>query len=706
MKFWPENKFPIMSLLKLLAILALGLQLITISQIYFFNPDYLIDSTFLLLRLLRGTFLTILAGILFLFPFLMLIRHLNHKLSWKKRALRRIYIQFPIAIISGLVITPVILIPASMVFDINLDQTTLLNNAYYFVVFSLFLMVTMEAWIYFDEGLKEKIKTETLQKELIAETETKAILKAKADFETEQNSFAQQLIEQQQILNINLQKEINKRELLAKQLDESREQLHSLLSNLEGVAYRCHFDASYTMHYISDKIYDISGYHASEFMDNAIRTFLSIIHPDDHVLCRKSILEASQHKKPYDFEYRIIHRNGTIVWLNENGKCIDDINGEVAFLDGLLIDITRRKTAEQAATENEKKYKDLIDLLPQPIFELNLQGEIVLSNKAGDEFFGPIPDNPDEKISALDCFVKEDIPRIIENFKKSAQGIATEPAEFTAIKKDGTLCPVMVFGNPIKRNEKIIGRRGIIIDISERKKNELELLKAKVALEHINNSLEQMVNKRTEELTKANTQLLKVQKENLQSQFEVLKSQINPHFMFNSLNVLSGLINVDVVKAQLFIDEFSQIYRYVLETIEQPVVTLNKELEFMRSYLLLQQIRYGSSLTYSVQISADQLQHLVPPLSLQVLLENAIKHNIVNEEKPLKIEIYSKGEFLFIKNPIQPKISGTSTGLGLKNLIKRYALISHLNPKFKVENNFYIAKIPLIKVDQDERAYN
>jgi LytS/YehU family sensor histidine kinase len=89
-----------------------------------------------------------------------------------------------------------------------------------------------------------------------------------------------------------------------------------------------------------------------------------------------------------------------------------------------------------------------------------------------------------------------------------------------------------------------------------------------------------------------------------------------------------------------------------------------------------------------------------------VLLENAIKHNIVNEEKPLKIEIYNEGNYLIIKNPIQPKISGTSTGLGLKNLIKRYALISKLEPKFTIENNYYIAKIPLIKAEQDERINN
>jgi LytS/YehU family sensor histidine kinase len=198
-----------------------------------------------------------------------------------------------------------------------------------------------------------------------------------------------------------------------------------------------------------------------------------------------------------------------------------------------------------------------------------------------------------------------------------------------------------------------------------------------------------------------------LEKELSQIRFEVLKSQINPHFMFNSLNVLSGLVNKDPYKAQQFIDEFSHIYRYVLETIEQPVSKLNKELDFMRSYFFLQQIRYGENLTYSLNIPSELLDLVLPPLSLQVVLENAIKHNIVNENKPLNIEIYNEDSFLLVKNNIQPKISlNKSTGLGLKNLIKRYALICELKPKFFVENQYYIAKLPLIKTDCDESNNN
>jgi len=187
-----------------------------------------------------------------------------------------------------------------------------------------------------------------------------------------------------------------------------------------------------------------------------------------------------------------------------------------------------------------------------------------------------------------------------------------------------------------------------------------------------------------------------LQKELLSMRFEMLKNQINPHFLFNSLNVLSGLINTDVKKAQLFIDEFSRIYRYVLEMIEQPVATLKDEAGFMKSYLFLQQIRYGSNLTFSVNIPSELLSWRLPPLSLQTLLENAIKHNIVNEERPLNVEIFCENNYLIVRNNIQPKISGKSTGVGLKNLKKRYALICDIKPSFGINDNCYVAKIPLI----------
>ncbi|MBE0653334.1 MAG: PAS domain S-box protein, partial [Bacteroidales bacterium] len=501
--------------------LSFGLQLIVLSQMYFFKADLFSEPLQVIVRLLRGTMLTFLGGVILAYPFIALIRYLNSRMPWRRHVIKRFVIQFPVTVLGGLLVTPVILLPASLFFGLESDFPTLINNAFYLVVLALFLMIVLEAGIYFDESAESRLAAQKLQQDLIKEAADRARIETQMLMEEEKNRLAREMIDQEKELRQSLEQEINRREQVSLELKESREQLQSILSNLAGAAYRCRFDEDYTMMYISEKIFDVSGYHASDFIGSKIRSFASIIHPDDREHCRNSIAQASLSGTRYEFEYRIIHRDGSIIWVSENGKSFYDAEGNLLYLDGIIVDITRRKEAELSANESEKKYKELMDFLPQPVFELNLQGEIVLSNKAGDEFFGPLPDNPEEKISALDCFVKDDIPRIVDNFKKSAQGIKTEPGEFTAIKKDGTLCPVMVFGNPIIRNGEVVGRRGIIIDISERKKQEVGLLKAKEELERINNTLEQRVAERTTQLTEANTQLLKVQKENLQSQFEV-----------------------------------------------------------------------------------------------------------------------------------------------------------------------------------------
>lgn len=188
-----------------------------------------------------------------------------------------------------------------------------------------------------------------------------------------------------------------------------------------------------------------------------------------------------------------------------------------------------------------------------------------------------------------------------------------------------------------------------------------------------------------------------LEKELTQIRFDVLKSQMNPHFLFNSLNVLSGLISKDAGKAEQFIDEFSMVYRYVLETIEKPVVLVEEELEFVRSYMYLQKIRYGDQLEMEVSLESDTLKMLLPPLSLQVVLENVIKHNRVDTEDGLKILIFEEEKWLIVKNRIRLKMSSNrSTGVGQKNLIKRYAMISELEPKFLIDNDHYIVKMPLL----------
>ncbi|MDY0082792.1 MAG: histidine kinase [Ignavibacteriaceae bacterium] len=192
----------------------------------------------------------------------------------------------------------------------------------------------------------------------------------------------------------------------------------------------------------------------------------------------------------------------------------------------------------------------------------------------------------------------------------------------------------------------------------------------------------------------------RLEKENSQIRFEILKDQLNPHFLFNSLNALSSLIKKDSDKAQNFVDEFSSVYRYTLDVIEKPVVELREEIDFARSFLYLQKIRFDNAVDMEINIDAAKLSFLVPPLAVQTLLENIFKHNKAVLNKPLKIKIYNEDDMLVIVNNLQPKVKGTdSKGVGLTNLGKRYELLEEKLPQFTVTEKEYIAKITLLKPD-------
>jgi len=189
-----------------------------------------------------------------------------------------------------------------------------------------------------------------------------------------------------------------------------------------------------------------------------------------------------------------------------------------------------------------------------------------------------------------------------------------------------------------------------------------------------------------------------LRRQTVESQYAALSSQINPHFLFNSLNVLSSLIQTDPAKAVIFTREFARIYRYVLEVRDKLLVTVKEELDFMQSYLYLQQIRFDAGLVHRIEVDSSCLEKYLPPLSLQLLLENAIKHNEISEENPLTIEIHGSRNTLTVLNNYQPiRKNGGTTGLGLKNLTERYAHFTDEEPVFKIDGRFYQAVIPLLQ---------
>lgn len=182
----------------------------------------------------------------------------------------------------------------------------------------------------------------------------------------------------------------------------------------------------------------------------------------------------------------------------------------------------------------------------------------------------------------------------------------------------------------------------------------------------------------------------------VQSQFEALKNQINPHFLFNSMNVLSSLIALSPPKAIEFTNQFSKVYRTLLERGNELIIPLRQELEFVESFLFLQKMRF-EDLEVKLTLPEKFLNACLPPFALQLLIENAIKHNIISEEKPLKINVFIDDDYLVVSNPLQLRgFSADSMGIGLLNLKARYEMITRQLPEFGKVGNEFIARIPLI----------
>lgn len=187
----------------------------------------------------------------------------------------------------------------------------------------------------------------------------------------------------------------------------------------------------------------------------------------------------------------------------------------------------------------------------------------------------------------------------------------------------------------------------------------------------------------------------KLQKEGMAAKYETLKSQVDPHFLFNSLNALTNLVYDDREKAVKFIKQLSEVYRYVLDSRDKEVVSVEEELSFLKAYLFLQQIRFGDKLKLS--LSLDHQEGVIPPLVLQMLAENAIKHNVISEEHPLTIRVYRDGKFIVVENNLQEKESNSSesNGIGLENIIRRYKFLTDETVEV-VRSDRFIVKLPLI----------
>jgi len=181
------------------------------------------------------------------------------------------------------------------------------------------------------------------------------------------------------------------------------------------------------------------------------------------------------------------------------------------------------------------------------------------------------------------------------------------------------------------------------------------------------------------------------------AQFETLKNQIDPHFLFNSLNVLTALIDENPKQAERFTTKLATVYRYVLEQRNKELVPLSEELQFAKTYIELLQMRFEEAIHFQISVSLTDDTLKVVPLSLQLLLENAVKHNVLSVESPLKITIYKEGDFLCVENSLHlKKAIGSSTQVGLQNISDRYGLISEQTVSITKTSTTFVVKIPLL----------
>lgn len=189
-----------------------------------------------------------------------------------------------------------------------------------------------------------------------------------------------------------------------------------------------------------------------------------------------------------------------------------------------------------------------------------------------------------------------------------------------------------------------------------------------------------------------------LQAENILNQYEVLKNQLNPHMLFNSLNTLQSLVRENQEKAQEYIQQLSRVLRYTLQGNDSQSVCLREEMEFVSAYLFLLKMRYENNLIFDIQISKELEEYYLPPMSVQVLIENAVKHNEISNRHPLTIRIATDNACeLYVSNYLQPKLTATAgTGIGLANLSKRYQLLFRQEITIKEDKEFTV-HIPLIR---------
>lgn len=485
-----------------------------------------------------------------------------------------------------------------------------------------------------------------------------------------------------------IQQDITENKLMEEALRESELKYKTLVENSQDGIFAL---LGENIHFVNNTFSRMLGYSSEEILK---MDPYHLIHPDDYGKGRQIHEQRSMGITGTLSEvFRFRTKDGHNIECETHSSVVE-INGEqLSYIT--VHDISETRKMEEKLRESEKKYRTLIDKATDGIL-ITQEGVFRFVNPA---FCEMMQYTENELINRpfIDVVDQSHHAEMLENHKRRMQG-ENFPAIYRArlFRKDGS--SIMVELN--SRTTDFGGKPASFVitrDITDRLQTEEELLKAKAELENLNRSLEARVKESSESLAEARTQLIRLQKENLQSQFEVLRQQVNPHFLFNSLNVLTSLIKLEPDLAEKFTEHLSKVYRYVLENKDNDLVDLKTELDFLDAYLFLLNIRFMDKIQVGINISPEQTAYLILPLALQLLIENAIKHNSMSKKNPLYINIFvDNNRFLNVVNNLQERGSYiVSTGVGLKNIELRYSLLEMPAPEFIKTDSSFIAKIPL-----------
>jgi len=289
-------------------------------------------------------------------------------------------------------------------------------------------------------------------------------------------------------------RDITDQKIQEEELNRSQAQLSNIMANLPGMAYRCLYDASWTMKYISSGSLALTGYKPEEFIDNKKRSFASIIHPEDREIGKKEIREALKKKRSFEIEYRILDRSGEPKWIWEKGVGVYDKN-KLLYIEGFINDITARKVAERELNQKWLDYKNLVDEIPIGIM-IHVNGKILLGNKAAFQILDINPAQAIDKISLLDFLSPEYKKIAAERIRLAMSGARTPPFEYEGVSKKGVRKIVRLNANPILFH----GTPALQItfqDLTAEKQLEEEKLKARMATQ-INKELQREIDRRIE----------------------------------------------------------------------------------------------------------------------------------------------------------------------------------------------------------------